>query len=376
MPNLRVLELDSVIVSDYEGKKFGRVCQTLTHLSLINSKLIERPKLSPEAEQQGFKNLRSLVLDRSYLPNDHQLQTFQSCPAIEHLTWRSRTGTLPIMNFLFFLSSGQFHSVTSLDLSNATASDVDFANVLKHLPQLTRLNAKKTLFGREATKALLENQSPQQLLKRLNTLDCPNFTALEAQDVLENCERLQVFYAPAVSALEMGRIRWRCWALEELDVCITDIDKLPPQRTTNRHREIYMQLAVLTNLRVLRLGDPGRPSFSPPSDPQRREYANEEDVDMHPHHPASSLLDLKLESGLGALSTLTRLQELDCEKMQARMEFAELQWIAQTWRRLHRVVGSVHPNLAQRDLSNEFLRDVFAGLQVHLNRMEIWMAEL
>ncbi|CAO3565302.1 unnamed protein product [Mortierella alpina] len=381
MPNLRVLELDSVIVSDYEGKTFGRVCQSLARLSLINSKLIERPKhSSPEAEAQGFANLRSLILDRSYLPNDHQLQTFQSCPALEHLTWKSRTGTLPIMHFLGFLSSGQFHSVTSLDLSNATASDGEFASVLKHLPQLTHLNVKKSLFGREATNILLlEDPGPRQRLQRLNTLDCPNFTSVEAQDVLENCERLQVFYAPAVSAVEMARNRWKCLDLQELDICITELDQLLP-RTSFRHQEIYRQLGALSNLRVLRLGDPGRPSFSPPtsSNPQRRPDPNE-DVDMTacpPPSASSSILDLRLHNGLGALSTLTQLQELDCEKLQARMEFIELQWVVLTWRRLKLVVGKVHPNLAQRDLSNEFLRDMVPGLRVYQSRMEIWMAEL
>ncbi|KAF9571416.1 hypothetical protein EC968_000631 [Mortierella alpina] len=378
MPHLRVLELDSVIVSDYEGKNFGRVCQTLSHLSLINSKLIERPKfISLEAEQQGFRHLRSLILDRSYLPNDHQLQTFQSCPAIEHLTWKSRTGTLPITNFLSFLGSGHFHTVSSLDLSNATASDIEFANILKHLPRLTSMDAKRTLFGREATKVLLENQGPHQLLRRLNTLDCPHFTSMEAQDVLESCKQLQVFYAPAVSALEMGRMRWKCCQLQEFDICITKIDQLP-SRTTLRHQEIYQQLAILSNLRVLRLGDPGRPSFSPPSsDPKRRPNTNA-DMEMPPPSPPapSSMLDLNLDNGLGALSTLTRLQELDCEKIQARMEFADLRWIVQTWRRLERVVGKVHPNPEQRDLSNEFLRDMLPGLQVYQSRMEAWMAEL
>ncbi|KAF9929351.1 hypothetical protein BGZ67_006387 [Mortierella alpina] len=378
MPNLRVLELDAVIVSDYEGQLFGRVCQRLSHLSLIESKLIERPKFSsPEAEAEGFANLRSLVLDRSYLPNDHQLQTFQACPAIEHLTWKSRAGKLPIMNFLFFLSSGRFHSVSSLDLSDASAmSDLDFASVLKYTPQLTCMNAKGTLFGREATKVLLEHHR-HPLLKRLNTLDCPNFTALEAQDVLEHCEQLQIFYAPAVSATEMGRIRWRCLQLRELDICITEIDQLPLRTPHHRHHEIYQQLAALTQLRVLRLGDPGRPSFTPPSsNPQRRPSTNR-DINMHPPPiPVSSMLDLTLDSGIGALSTLTRLQELDCEKMQARMEFMELQWIVQTWRRLERLVGCVHPNQAQRDLSIEFLRDMVPGLQVYQTRMEIWMAEL
>ncbi|KAF9944893.1 hypothetical protein BGZ70_004249 [Mortierella alpina] len=165
----------------------------------------------------------------------------------------------------------------------------------------------------------------------------------------------------------MGRNRWKCLELQEFDICITEMDQLPP-RTTHQHQEIYRQLSALSNLRVQRLGDLGRPSFSPfSSSPQRRLDPNE-DVDMPTRPPpqpsASFMLGVKPDNGLGALPTLSRLQELDCEKMQARMEFAELQWIVQTWRRLGRVVGNVHQNLAQRDLSIEFLRDMVPGLQV------------
>ncbi|KAF9953738.1 hypothetical protein BGZ70_000135 [Mortierella alpina] len=252
MPKLRGVELDAVTVFDYEGKKFGRIYQTLASLSLMNSNPIERPKHSSlEAEAQGFAKLRS----------------------------------------------GQFHSATSLDLSNATASDDEFAIVLKYLPSLTHLNVKKTLFGREATNVLLlENSGPRQRLQRLqrlNTLDSPHITSVEAQDVLEKSA--------------------------ELDICITEMDELPP-RATHRHQEIYRQLAALSNLKVLRLGDPGRLSFSAPSsDPQRRPGPNEDEYmpTRPPPSASSSMLDFKLENGLGALSTLTRLKELGCEMMQA-----------------------------------------------------------
>ncbi|KAG0209058.1 hypothetical protein BGX28_000158 [Mortierella sp. GBA30] len=361
MPNLRTLELDSVIVSDYEGRTFGRVCQKLARLSLIGSKLIERPK----SEDRDFENLTTLILDKSYIPNDRQLETFQLCPAIEQLTWKSRTGVLPIMNFLFFLNSGKFRSVTTLDLSDSKTLDIDLAKVFRHLPRLNTISARNTLFGYEATKVLVEGQRRHQLLE-LDLLQCTSFTTREAQDLLEKCDQLRLFFAPSVSAVEMGRLRWACHGLEELDVCIAEMEKLPLPTLFPRHGAVYSQLGALSKLRVLRLGDFNSASMSSYGSP------NGFITDVGYRH---CMLDLKLDSGLDLLSTLTRLRELDCEKMQARMEFVDLQWMVQTWRQLERVVGSVHPNVAQRDLSNEFLQDQLPGLKTFLDRKELWMAE-
>ncbi|KAF9358205.1 hypothetical protein BGX26_002272 [Mortierella sp. AD094] len=357
IPTLRVLKLESVIVSDYEGRMFGTVCQKLNHLSLIDSKLIERPK----SETQDFDSLRALILDRSYVPNEDQLQLFQLCPVLEHLTWKSRTGCLQILNFLFFLNSGKFRRVTSLDISNSSkTTDHDFAKIIALLPGLTNLNATKTLFGYEGTRAMIELKKDQ--IQELNFLGCPNITAMVAHAYLSSCPRLRKFSAPSVSAVDVARRRWVCLEIQELDIRIAGIEQLPAP-SFPRHRGIYGQLAALTKLTVLRLGDLGCEPSSPPAgipDPRNRQF----------------MLDLKLDSGLGLLSTLNRLRELDVTNMHAVMEFGELQWVVQNWRRLERVVGSVHPNPPQRDLSNEFLRDQVPGLKTFSSREEAWLSEL
>jgi hypothetical protein len=320
---LRVVELNSAIVSDYEGTKFGKVCHKLTSLSLIDSKFLERPKSDDE-----FLHLHTLVLERSYLPTEDQPPLFELCPVLENFTWRSRSGKLSIFKFLIFLNAGRGEALSGLDLSGSQIVDSDLASIIRLLPGLTRLRACNSLFGPEATRVVVEVRQHQ--IQELVLLECPGFGPMEAQIVLTACSRLQVFSAPVVNAMHMAEVRWSCLGLEELDICIVGTRRLL-QTATPRHLGIYSQLAVLTNLRVLRLG---------------------EVTDME---EGPFLLDLKVHSGLGLLSTLGRLEVLDCEKLKPVMEFSDLQWVVRTWRSLKTLVGSVHPNFEQRDLSNEFL---------------------
>ncbi|KAK3837825.1 MAG: hypothetical protein JOS17DRAFT_731932 [Linnemannia elongata] len=339
---LRVLELNGAIVSDYEGIKFGLVCHKLRSLSLIDSKFLERPK-----SEDGFLNLRTLVLERTFLPKEDQPPLFELCPALENFTWRSRSGKLSTFKFLIFLNAGQGETLSGLDLSGSQITDSDFASIIRLLPGLTRLRACNSLFGPEATRAITEMRQHQ--IQELVLLQCPEFTQTYAQEVLRTCSRLRVFSAPAVNAVDMSQLRWSCTGLEELDISIAGTRRLPGP-VTPRHQGIYSQLAVLTNLRVLRLG---------------------EVTDME---EGPFLLDLRVHSGLGLLSTLGRLEVFDCEKLKPVMEFFDLQWVVRNWGGLKRLVGSVHPNYEQRDLSNEFLTSQLPALKTYLTHAECILA--
>ncbi|KAG0199250.1 hypothetical protein BGX33_011782 [Mortierella sp. NVP41] len=343
LPALRVVEMNSAIVSDYEGIKFGQVCHKLTRLSLINSKLLERPKSEKE-----FLHLKTLVLDRTFIPKEDQPPLFELCPAMENFTWRSRSGKLAIFNFLFFLSTGRGESIAGLDLCGSKILDNDFASIIRLLPRLVRLNASNTLFGLEGTRVITEMHSHQ--MQELVVLQCPRFGPVEAQGVLTACSRLRVFSAPAVNAADMALLRWSCLGLEELDVCIAGVRRLPFP-IFPRHVGVYSQLAALTRLRVLRIGEVTEMEEGP------------------------FLLDWRMYSGMSVLSTLTRLEVFDCERMQPMMEFVDLQWVVRHWRNLKRLVGSVHLNTEQRDLSNEFLVSQLPSLEPFLSREESERAE-
>jgi len=96
-------------------------------------------------------------------------------------------------------------------------------------------------------------------------------------------------------------------------------------------------------------------------------------------------LDLKLDSGLGLLSTLTRIRELNCERLRTGMEFGDLQWMVQHWKALERLVGSVncahrscyggHQKENHEGLANTFMREQLPGLKTFRNQEEAWLAD-
>ncbi|KAG0049480.1 hypothetical protein BGZ83_005730 [Gryganskiella cystojenkinii] len=467
MPHLRLLELDTVIVSDYEGRAFGSVVTNLRKLSLVDVKLLERPK----SETAFFENLRTLVLDRCYVPNEdpQKLLLFQLCVRMENLVWKTRSGKLPIVGFVNLLNGALDHTrnrtrlLTGLDLSDSKVLDVEFSFLVKMLPVLTRINASNTLFGTLSVRALVDQLRSQHLeqeqqpqyqyrettntallrIRELNLLQCPKLTTMDSQALLTTCAGLRVFYAPAVSALEMGRKRWVCLDLEELDVAVAQMDRLPTNAFP-RHRAVYAQLAVLTKLKVLRLGElpagaaghdgAGRPSAAgivpgsslsnsnSPTGQVQTDFDGDQDMadlsssdayhhnqQHHHHHRSTTMspgqeyqLDLKLDSGLGLLSTLTRIRELHCERLRTAMEFGDLQWVVQHWRTLERLVGSVNsahrcsnhnsgyngPQYGQQqqqqhqkeqqheEMANTFLREQLPGLKTFKSQEEAWMSEV
>ncbi|KAF9926229.1 Fanconi anemia group D2 protein [Linnemannia zychae] len=244
---LRTVEINSAIISDYEGIKFGLICRKLTKLSLIDSKFLERPKSEVE-----FPNLKTLVLNRTFIPKEDQAPLFELCSGLENFTWISRTGKLSTFKFMIFLNAGRGETLSGMDLSGAQIPDSEFASIIRLLPGLIRFRASNSLIGVEATTVITMTLHHQ--MQELHLLQCPNFGATQAQQVLVACSRLQMFSAPVINALDMLQMHWSCTELKELDICIAGTRRLRGI-SFPRHGGIYSQLAALSNLKTGRNED-------------------------------------------------------------------------------------------------------------------------
>ncbi|KAK3810272.1 MAG: hypothetical protein J3Q66DRAFT_352670 [Benniella sp.] len=60
--------------------------------------------------------------------------------------------------------------------------------------------------------------------------------------------------------------------------------------------------------------------------------------------PRSKTLDLRLESGLNQLATLTRLQAINVRHTGQEMTMNEVEWIIKHWKNLRRFIGALHYN--------------------------------
>jgi hypothetical protein len=98
---------------------------------------------------------------------------------------------------------------------------------------------------------------------------------------------------------------------------------------------VFQQLARLTKLEKLHVG----------------EYSS-----------TVSGLDLRLETGLGALASLKLLQELKVWEPGQRMEEPDVRWMLDAWPKLQNVYGNLHPDGDQRSKLRGILNQ--AGVDV------------
>ncbi|KAF9540894.1 hypothetical protein EC957_003641 [Mortierella hygrophila] len=190
---------------------------------------------------------------------------------------------------------------------------------------------------------------------------------------LEGCPRLRVLdasrYTVDATQLEDGRV-WVCRDLEVLKCQIIGIERLlqtneeihgtistssgdmswflagqqsafhVQQQSQNWHHQVYGRLGSLTKLTTLVLW-------------------------WDPVLEGAGSLDFTLETGMGQLSTLTRLEVFGFDGMTSRVGPAELTWIAQSWPRLCLLYGlkpSATP-MTEVNLAKDALRAQFLALR-------------
>lgn len=105
------------------------------------------------------------------------------------------------------------------------------------------------------------------------------------------------------------------------------------QSSEKNTHAIYMQLATLTELRVLRLGE------------QEQAY----------ERCASTCLDFTLKQGLGQLESLVELRDLDLSRLHPRMDHDEATWIQGHWPQLRKMTGNFRPDETHRRQVTEHL---------------------
>ncbi|KAI9242105.1 MAG: hypothetical protein BYD32DRAFT_432620 [Podila humilis] len=150
------------------------------------------------------------------------------------------------------------------------------------------------------------------------------------QYLMSSCLNLSRLWADVVDVGNMGKGSWVCYRMTELDLSLY----LQASQSAEKDiHAIYMQLANLKELRVLRLGE------------QEQAYEG----------CASTCLDFTLKQGLGQLKSLAELRDLDLYRLHPRMGHDEATWIQGHWPQLRKMTGNFHPDETQRRQVTEHL---------------------
>lgn len=114
---------------------------------------------------------------------------------------------------------------------------------------------------------------------------------------------------------------WVSLKLKGLSVYICGLKDAPPAV----HAQVFARLAKLTRLQKLNVGNSGGLRFHEIDHLGRRKDG----------------LDCRLSSGLGALASLTQMQEFSMVGLRQQLEVQDVIWMTQHWRGLQRVTGSL-----------------------------------
>ncbi|KAG0374240.1 hypothetical protein BGX24_010646 [Mortierella sp. AD032] len=249
--------------------------------------------------------------------------------------------------------------------------------------------------GSLSTAALVHQHS--KTLESLVLKECDGFCSEDIQAVLSSCVNLRVFQAMTSSgtefsstvyldASEMVDSPWVCLGLESLMLVITGIarpdlkhDQYGRPLTGPLHdgsiqgyelqRIVYGQLGKLTRLRELWLGHD-----VPDLDDEENYHPTEIDGQWKYIDPDEQFecLEFSLRSGLDLLGGLTELKVLNVDRMNIRVGLLEVQWMAERWPKMERIVGA-RSNLQLGLMSRQFKLRVKAVGSIGSSRIYLSM---
>jgi hypothetical protein len=157
-------------------------------------------------------------------------------------------------------------------------------------------------------------------LQTLDLFTAPGFTSAMAQEVMSSCPSLTTFKGCNIRAIDIIRGQpWVCLKLKVLELRL----RTNPLTLSQSQPLVFEQLSKLTLLQELYV------------------YAWKTNGIM---------LDLRLECGLGRLSTLRSLRFLDLSHATMQpLQHVEMEWILDHWKNLERVLGRLNTQSQAQD---------------------------
>ncbi|KAF9902834.1 hypothetical protein EC991_004493 [Linnemannia zychae] len=268
-------------------------------------------------------------LDESYEGVDPALDEFMdwliALRQLEALNLQAPyRGYLLPENFISALREKRWPRLESFRLKNVFQSDVVWASMFQWLPPLKEFWFDDCLFDDQGFVRLQENHF--KTLRSLNVRQCVSFSSRMALSVLTGCVHLEEFRAPYLLASDLkngdsANQDWACVGLKYLSLFVA---REPDDSESNEL--VFKQLSRLHQLRKLFLDQ----WLSSTLSDELKELLTEK-----------GSLQLRLDEGLGHLSTLKRLTTISLEDTEQNMRAEDVEWILKNWTSLKEIVSTL-----------------------------------
>ncbi|KAF9946716.1 hypothetical protein BGZ72_011204 [Mortierella alpina] len=307
---------------------FWTVCTRLETLVVDQTIFQQLPRPGPGVT---FPSLKSITLVRSSgLKHQADLDLISRSPALESLRWRVSGNTLA-RRFIKFAELGKWPRLKDLELQGSYVRIFN-EDIMRLLSSFKRnvevLHLANSFLDVGAFDLLRKHFSS---LRELDVSHCRHVTDLMVREVMGSCSSLTLLKASKVQARVMVEGKpWVCKSLTTLGLYfIFDPEGEPAAdeliRRNELHMRVFERLSELRHLETLIIGD-------------TIEMWYQEWLDRPPQRG----LELRLEKGLGRLSTLDRLKHLYIDKTWQLIEPKYYLWMLDHWPSLEVVDGRVN----------------------------------
>ncbi|KAF9391583.1 hypothetical protein CPC16_004124 [Podila verticillata] len=294
LPCLHSVTLSDCTMDQENFSQFWKGCKGVQRLYL------SRLKIRSMDGVDVLPNVERLHLDYTV-----PLALLRLCPNVRSISWISSDGrpsNILLDELAVLLNEGLFPRLDGLHPFQA--NDIHLASCLTAMRQMKELELDmgiETL----SLKALPKHFCTLERLQISHFYDVPGeFVAA----VMASCPLLTDFSVFGVKASKMmAGPPWVCLKITTLRLWISTTDS-NEDAIRKQSCAIFERLSKLTQLRCLDLRNP----FAPKESTQG--------------------LDLRLESGLGQLASLTRLVTIDFSSTIQNMSAADVAWMRKTWR--------------------------------------------
>jgi len=294
-----------------------------------------------------FPSMKEVYLDEA-IPAQSYLEVIRRCPELRVLRWHIKQDDPCPVSHISSVFKLYCPSVKQLTLEAAHLMDENIAEILNGCHRLVSVHLPGSKFGELAFLSLSRHFTT---LRGLNLERCAGLTSTMVQQIMTSCRRLTDLTATTLDAIDIlgdtneeESIRtgtgirdqsqeWVCVDLDSLGVFICGLEGKPIEW----HQKVMQRLAKLTKLTSLSVG------------PKLYSYSSSTGT--------RDGLDLRVKTGLDALSSLKRLECLFFDGLWQQMEEQDMRWMIEAWPEFFFLHGRMHSDPRQRWKMNQVLKE-------------------
>ncbi|KAF9361759.1 hypothetical protein BGX26_012480 [Mortierella sp. AD094] len=284
----------------------------------------------------GLSKLSKLTLDSVIVSSNQVRSIWEACAHVQIMHLR-QVSFASIEDASRFVDNIPRLRLRKLSWTNCPLPSHDLSQVIRSMQSATKFTLGSSKFGPDSFEAL---ELHFRTLEKLDLLHCEAVTSLMIREILSHCQMLKVLKADSILAVDVIAIQiLSCVGIENLQLQIV-FDNCSSDRTLDR--QVFQVLSAMTQLKCLVCGNNRHQT----PDQSRRG------------------LDFRLESGMGALASLTQLSALTLDTITATQQIGEVdvEWMSITWKNLRFVHGYIHID----DSEDSKLKGILRSRQIYV----------